>query len=165
MRGGRDRPRRSRAGPCPPRVPGPPAPGGCSPFPVPPAARSGSRWRARRGILLRSGSARSRRPPPRAARRLRSRRQGGSWRGRCREREASGLIVYYKLGIHQYSRNRLRSIEFDELSSPAHTRLPASYYFIWTARPGDPEPPPDRLKRIDVGAGEEKKTTFIHYWR
>ncbi|WP_298273582.1 hypothetical protein [Geobacter sp.] len=81
------------------------------------------------------------------------------------DREASGLIVYYKLGIHQYSRNRLRSVEFDELSSPAHTRLPASYYFIWTGRPGDPEPAPDRLKRIDVGAGEERKTTFIHYGR
>ncbi|HTY20103.1 MAG TPA: hypothetical protein VMC44_00570 [Geobacteraceae bacterium] len=65
-------------------------------------------------------------------------------------RKVDGLYVYYKLGIYAYKKESMPPTSFDRLSSPAHKKLPASWYLIWAGKPGEPEPPLNRLRRIEV---------------
>lgn len=65
-------------------------------------------------------------------------------------RKVDGLYVYYKLGIYAFKKESMPPTSFDRVSSPAHKKLPASWYLIWAGKPGEPEPPLNRLKRIEV---------------
>ncbi len=72
------------------------------------------------------------------------------------DKEVNGLIVYYKLGIYAYKRDKMPPRGFDALSSPAHKELPASWYLIWAGKPGQPEPPLEKLQWVDVGEGKRR---------
>lgn len=71
-------------------------------------------------------------------------------------RKVDGLYVYYKLGIYAYKKESMPPTSFDGISSPAHKKLPASWYLIWAGKPGEPEPPLNRLIRIEVEKGKSK---------
>jgi hypothetical protein len=65
-------------------------------------------------------------------------------------RKVDGLYVYYKLGIYAFKKEIMPPTGFDGVSSPAHKKLPASWYLIWAGKPGEPEPPLNRMRRIEV---------------
>lgn len=82
-------------------------------------------------------------------------------------KEERGLIVYYKLGIHEFKRDST-PLQFKTLSSPASMELPASWYWIWAGNPGEPEPPREKLKKsgghkIEVGKGKGKDDFDLYY--
>ena len=65
-------------------------------------------------------------------------------------RKVDGLYVYYKLGIDAYKNESMPPTSFDRVSSPAHKKLPASWYLIWAGKPGEIEPPLKKMRRIEV---------------
>ncbi|WP_144400093.1 hypothetical protein [Geobacter pickeringii] len=72
-----------------------------------------------------------------------------TWRGNSEE---PNLLVYYQLGIFEFTPSRAPE-SFPQKSSPTRHTLPAGRYLMWAGRPGQAEPPKGSVRRVRIGEG------------